>query len=106
MVTGESYLNGTITATTQLDLSFDKVVDRPPHQPLERDLVISEQELRNFAEDIWSEQSLLVSHLSPSEVTGWKGSCFGRQGLSFSALISQVLIFCVLFSLSLVIHFK
>ncbi|KAJ5744065.1 hypothetical protein N7533_008935 [Penicillium manginii] len=59
IVTGESYLNGTITATTQLDLSFNKVVGRPPHQPLERDLVISEQELRIFAEDIWGEQNFL-----------------------------------------------
>lgn len=58
-VTGESYMNGTTTATTQLDLPFDKVVDRPPHQPLERDLVIPEQELKSFAEDIWSEQSLV-----------------------------------------------
>lgn len=45
--------------TTQLDLPFDKVVGRPPHQPLEKDLVIPEQELRSFAEDIWSEQSLI-----------------------------------------------
>ncbi|EED15602.1 conserved hypothetical protein [Talaromyces stipitatus ATCC 10500] len=58
-VTGESYINSTTTTTTQLDLSFDKVVGRPPHRPLERDLVIPEQELRSFAEDIWSEQSLL-----------------------------------------------
>lgn len=58
-VTGESYMNGTTTTTTQLDLPFDKVVGRPPHQSLERDLVIPEQELRSFAEDIWSEQSLL-----------------------------------------------
>ncbi|KAJ5281418.1 hypothetical protein N7478_006790 [Penicillium angulare] len=59
IITGESYLNGTITATTQLDLSFDKIVNRPPHQPLERDLVVSEQELRSFAEDIWIGQGLL-----------------------------------------------
>jgi hypothetical protein len=58
-VTGESYMNGTTTTTTQLDLPFEKVVGRPPHQPLERDLVIPEQELRSFAEDIWSEQSLV-----------------------------------------------
>ncbi|KAE8363285.1 hypothetical protein BDV27DRAFT_8777 [Aspergillus caelatus] len=58
-VTGESYMNGTTTTTAQLDLPFDKVVGRPPHQPLERDLVIPEQELRSFAEDIWCEQSLL-----------------------------------------------
>ncbi|KAJ5800200.1 uncharacterized protein N7518_002268 [Penicillium psychrosexuale] len=58
-VTGESYINGTTMTTTQLDLPFDKVVGRPPHQPLEKDLVIPEQELRSFAEDIWSEQSLI-----------------------------------------------
>ncbi|KAJ5795227.1 hypothetical protein N7457_001826 [Penicillium paradoxum] len=59
LITGESYTDGTTTATTQLDLPFEKVVGRPLHQPLERDLVIPGQELRSFAEDIWSEQSLL-----------------------------------------------
>jgi hypothetical protein len=59
IVTGASYMNGTITATAQLDLSFDKIVGRHPHQTLEKDLVISEQELRNFAESIWTVQSLL-----------------------------------------------
>ncbi|KAJ5562787.1 hypothetical protein N7535_002767 [Penicillium sp. DV-2018c] len=58
-VTGESYINGTTTTTTQLDLPFHKVVDRRPNQPLEKDLVIPEQELRIFAEDIWRAQSLL-----------------------------------------------
>lgn len=58
-IAGESYMNGTTTTTGQLDLPFDKVVDRPPHQPLERDLVIPEQELGSLAEDIRSEQSLL-----------------------------------------------
>ncbi|EPS30583.1 hypothetical protein PDE_05535 [Penicillium oxalicum 114-2] len=58
-VTGESYMNSTTTTTTQLDLPFDKVVGRPPHKPLERDLVIPEQELRRFAENIWRVQSLL-----------------------------------------------
>ena len=58
-VTGESYLNGTTTTITQLDLPFDKIVGRPPHQSPERDLVIPEQELRTFAEDIWCEQGLL-----------------------------------------------
>lgn len=58
-VTGESYMNGTTTTTTQLDLPFDKIVGRPPHQPLERDFVIPGQELRSFAEDIWSAQSFL-----------------------------------------------
>ncbi|KAL5003008.1 hypothetical protein BDV10DRAFT_155385 [Aspergillus recurvatus] len=52
-------MNGTTTTTTQLNLPFDKIVGRPPHQPLERDLVIPEQELRSFAENIWSEQRLL-----------------------------------------------
>jgi hypothetical protein len=59
LITGESYMNGTITATTQLDLSFEKVVGRPPHQTLEKDFVITEQELKSFAEKIWSMQSLL-----------------------------------------------
>ncbi|KAJ5082333.1 hypothetical protein N7532_011376 [Penicillium argentinense] len=61
-VTGESCTMGTTSTTTtitQLDLPFGKVVGRPPHQPLERDLVIPAQELRTFAEDIWSEQGLL-----------------------------------------------
>ncbi|KAL4913673.1 hypothetical protein BDW62DRAFT_214054 [Aspergillus aurantiobrunneus] len=58
-VTGESYMNGITMTTTQLDLPFDSIVGRPPHQPLERDLVIPEQELRSFAENIWSEQRLL-----------------------------------------------
>lgn len=58
-VTGESYMNGTTATITQLDLPFDKIVGRPPHQPPERDLVIPEQELRSFAEDIWCEQGLL-----------------------------------------------
>ncbi|KAL4869476.1 hypothetical protein BDV12DRAFT_208562 [Aspergillus spectabilis] len=53
-VTGESYMNSTTTTTTQLDIPFDKIVGRPPHQPLERDLVIPEQELRSFAENIWT----------------------------------------------------
>ncbi|EAW13241.1 uncharacterized protein ACLA_016870 [Aspergillus clavatus NRRL 1] len=58
-VTGESDRNGTTTTTTQLDLPFDKIVGRPPHQPLERDLMITEHELRRFAEDIWIHQSFL-----------------------------------------------
>ncbi|KKK12842.1 hypothetical protein ARAM_001189 [Aspergillus rambellii] len=58
-VTGESYMNGTTTTTTQLDLPFAKIVGRPPHQPLERDLVISDQKLRQFAEHIWTAQRLL-----------------------------------------------
>ncbi|KAF7593227.1 hypothetical protein BBP40_011768 [Aspergillus hancockii] len=58
-VTGESSMNGTTTTTTQLDLPFDKVVDRPPRHPLETDFMITEQELRRFAERIWREQGLL-----------------------------------------------
>ncbi|CAG8919150.1 unnamed protein product [Penicillium salamii] len=58
-VTGESYIDGITTTTTHLDLPFNKIVNRPPRQPPERDLVIPEQELRSFAEDIWSEQGLL-----------------------------------------------
>ncbi|KAL4939670.1 hypothetical protein BDV06DRAFT_198355 [Aspergillus oleicola] len=58
-VTGESYMNGTTTTTTQLDLPFDKIVGRPPREPPERDLVIPVQELRSFAEDIWRAQRLL-----------------------------------------------
>ncbi|CAG7962091.1 unnamed protein product [Penicillium salamii] len=58
-VTGESYMDGTTRTTTQLDLPFNKVANRPPHPPLERDLVIPEQELRSFAEKIWRVQGLL-----------------------------------------------
>jgi hypothetical protein len=49
-------MNGTTTTTKELDLSFDKIVNRPPHQPVEKDSVITEQEQRGFAEDIWSAQ--------------------------------------------------
>ncbi|KAI9375971.1 hypothetical protein BJX61DRAFT_24291 [Aspergillus egyptiacus] len=58
-VTGECYVNGTLMNTTQLDLPFDKIVNRPPRQPLEKDLVIPEQKLRYFAERIWNVQGLL-----------------------------------------------
>lgn len=58
-VTGESHIDGTGTAITQLYLSFEKVIGRPPNPPLERDLVISEQTLRNFAEKIWRKQGFL-----------------------------------------------
>jgi hypothetical protein len=51
-VTGESYIDGTTTTTTQLDLPFDKIVDRLPHQILERGLKIHEQVLKSFAESI------------------------------------------------------
>ncbi|KAJ5605817.1 hypothetical protein N7510_008598 [Penicillium lagena] len=58
-VTGESDINGTTTTTTQLDLPFDKIVGRPPHHPLERDIVITEQELVGFAERIWRLQGVV-----------------------------------------------
>lgn len=48
-----SSTNGTTTTTTELDLHFDKIVNRP-HQPVEKALEITEQELRRLAEDIWS----------------------------------------------------
>lgn len=53
-------MNGATTTTTQLDLPFEKIVGRPPHQALERDLTIPEQALRSFAERIWREQRLLL----------------------------------------------
>lgn len=57
IVTGETYLNDTVTATTtQLELSFQKIVGRPPSQPLERNLVIDQQALGPLAEDIWHVQ--------------------------------------------------
>jgi hypothetical protein len=58
-VTGEAYINGITTTTTQLELPFNKVVGRAPHQLLERDFMISSQELRIFAEKIWHGQGLL-----------------------------------------------
>jgi hypothetical protein len=45
-ITGESHVNGTTTAVTQLDLPFEKIVDRPPCQPAERCLSISGHRLR------------------------------------------------------------
>ncbi|KAL2822039.1 hypothetical protein BJX63DRAFT_180906 [Aspergillus granulosus] len=58
-VTGESYTNGATTAITQLNLPFVKIFSRPPQPPLERDLVITTQELRLFAEDVWGIQEFL-----------------------------------------------
>ncbi|CEJ60475.1 hypothetical protein PMG11_09048 [Penicillium brasilianum] len=58
-VAGEIYVNGTATSTRQLDLPFAKITGRNPQQPLERDLMISEQALQNFAEGIWRRQGLL-----------------------------------------------
>jgi hypothetical protein len=58
-VTGESCVDGTTTTITQLDLPFEKIVDRSPCQPLERDLSISEHRLKYFAECIWIGQNLI-----------------------------------------------
>ncbi|KAL2814946.1 hypothetical protein BJX63DRAFT_390884 [Aspergillus granulosus] len=58
-VTGESYMNGTTANITQMDLPFNKILNRPPNPPLERDFVISAQELRRFAEEVWGMQELL-----------------------------------------------
>lgn len=58
-VTGESYINGANTPIIQLSLPFSNIVGRPPRSRLERDLVITEQELKSFAEDIWCIQTLL-----------------------------------------------
>lgn len=57
-MTGESQLTGVHTNTTRLTLPFDKIVGRSPRQPLERDILISEQQLRSFAERIWEAQGL------------------------------------------------
>lgn len=57
-ITGELYINGMTRTITQLSLPFSKIIDRPFRPPLEKDLVILEQELRSFAEDIWSVQTI------------------------------------------------
>lgn len=58
-VTGESCLNAVAPGITQLNLPFDKIVGRTHQQHLERDLVISEQKLRFFAEKVWKQQNLM-----------------------------------------------
>lgn len=55
---GESNMNETPTPTTQLVLPFEKIVGRPPYQPREGDLVISDQQLKLFAEKVWRWQNL------------------------------------------------
>ncbi|CAG8427207.1 unnamed protein product [Penicillium salamii] len=59
IVTGKSCTDDTITAISQLGLSFEKIIGRPPHQPLENDLTITEGELQKFAERIWKAQGFL-----------------------------------------------
>ncbi|CAI7652285.1 unnamed protein product [Penicillium bialowiezense] len=58
-VTGESCRNSITTASTHLELPFDKIVGRSPNQPQERNLMISEQDLREFVEWIWTIQNLI-----------------------------------------------
>ncbi|PLN79563.1 hypothetical protein BDW42DRAFT_172508 [Aspergillus taichungensis] len=54
-VIGESTMNG-ISTTSQLVIPFDKLVNRAPHHPTEKDLVITEEELKRLAERVWKEQ--------------------------------------------------
>ncbi|KAL2812059.1 hypothetical protein BJX63DRAFT_397359 [Aspergillus granulosus] len=55
-ITGEPDINGNTTNITQMDLPFDKILNRPPRPPLERDFVIPAQRLRIFAERVWRTQ--------------------------------------------------
>lgn len=57
--TAESYVHGTAMTTSQLDIPFAKVVGCPPTPPLQRDLVITEQKLECFAEEIWKKQGFM-----------------------------------------------
>lgn len=92
-ITGQSYINGITRTITQLGLPFSKIIDRPPRPPLERDLVIPEQELRSFAEDIWSVQTIpgsrnafklvYCAHLL-SKVTGMGARSMVGMGISLS----------------------
>jgi hypothetical protein len=63
-----SFTDGTATTTTELDLHFDKIVYRP-HQPVEKALGITEQELRRLAEDIWSAGLLKVASIQICSLT-------------------------------------
>lgn len=49
-ITREDVAQDTTAAALQLDLAFYKVVGRPALGPLERDLIVSEEELKMFAE--------------------------------------------------------
>ncbi|GIJ84339.1 hypothetical protein Asppvi_003179 [Aspergillus pseudoviridinutans] len=51
--------NTTSIAGGQLVLPFDKVVGRQPTRAIERDIVISEQILQNYAKSIWIRQGFL-----------------------------------------------
>ncbi|KAL2814945.1 hypothetical protein BJX63DRAFT_431049 [Aspergillus granulosus] len=55
-ITGEPDMNGNTTKITQMDLPFDKLLNRPPRPPLERDFIIPAQTLREMAEDVWKVQ--------------------------------------------------
>lgn len=52
-------MNDTSATSVLLSLPFEKVVGRPPNSPMERDLVISEQQLKKFAEKIWRKQGFM-----------------------------------------------
>ncbi|KAJ5110285.1 hypothetical protein N7532_002930 [Penicillium argentinense] len=58
-VTGESYVNEASFPTTQLALPLEKILNRTSVNSQRRDLVISEEKLRCFAETIWKRQSLM-----------------------------------------------
>ena len=55
-VAGESYADNVPSSITQLELPFEKVVTRPPNSPLERNIIISEQDRRKLAGKIWRKQ--------------------------------------------------
>lgn len=58
-VAGQVNVNGIPAAITHLPLPFDKIMGRDPQPPLERDFILSNQELRLFAEAIWGVQGFM-----------------------------------------------
>lgn len=59
VIIGGAGVDVSTTTTTQLELPLDKLLTWPPSQSIERSLVIPEQKLKCFAEDIWRVQGLL-----------------------------------------------
>ncbi|RHZ59722.1 uncharacterized protein CDV56_105792 [Aspergillus thermomutatus] len=51
--------NTTFISGGQLELPFEKVAGRQANRPTERNLIVPEQRLRNFAEKIWRKQGFL-----------------------------------------------
>ncbi|KAF7163965.1 hypothetical protein CNMCM5623_008626 [Aspergillus felis] len=51
--------NTTSIAGGQLVLPFDKVVGRQPTRPIERDIILSEPALRDYAERLWVRQGFM-----------------------------------------------